>query len=31
MSPGELGAWLTAERERLGGMIRRLGIKADGS
>jgi tripartite-type tricarboxylate transporter receptor subunit TctC len=31
MNPGELGAWLTAERERLGGMIRRLGIKADGS
>ena len=31
MSPGELGAWLGAERERLGGMIRRLGIKADGS
>jgi len=31
MSPGELGTWLGAERERLGGMIRRLGIKADGS
>ncbi len=31
MSPGELGAWLGSERERLGGMIRRLGIKADGS
>jgi tripartite-type tricarboxylate transporter receptor subunit TctC len=31
MSPGELGAWLHKERERLGGMIRNLGIKADGA
>lgn len=31
MSPGELDAWLHKERERLGGMIRKLGIKADGA
>lgn len=31
MSPGEVADWLKRERERLGGMIQRLGIKADGS
>ena len=31
MSPGELATWLHRERERLSGMIQRLGIKADGS
>ena len=31
MPPKELAAWLERERERLGGMIQRLGIKADGA
>ena len=31
MSPSELDAWLKKERERLGAMIRSLGIKADGA
>ena len=31
MTPGELGTWLARERERLGGIIKRLGIKADGA
>ena len=30
MSPAELGQWLKRERARLGDMIQRLGIKADG-
>lgn len=30
MSPAELGAWLKQEHERLGELIRRLGITADG-
>ena len=30
MSPQELAAWLDHEHDRLGGMIQRLGIKADG-
>ena len=30
MSPQELAAWLDREHDRLGGMIQRLGIKADG-
>ena len=30
MSPQELAAWLHREHDRLGGMIQRLGIKADG-
>ena len=30
MSPKELAAWLDREHDRLGGMIQRLGIKADG-
>ncbi len=31
LSPGELAAWLERERERLGKLIDRLGIKADGA
>lgn len=31
MTPAELAAWLRAERARLGGIIQRLGIKADGA
>ncbi len=31
MSPRELGAYLQSEHERLGGLIRRLGITADGT
>ena len=31
MSPKELAAWLDREHDRLGGMIQRLGIKADGA
>ena len=30
MSPAELGAWLAAERQHLGTLIRKLDIKADG-
>ena len=30
MSPAELAQWLAAEYERLGKLIRQLGIKADG-
>ena len=31
MSPGDLGAWLRSERERLGSLIKKLDIRADGA